>query len=122
MAELVGKELEEYLKTIVNTTEENNHKVWVCSGDGRNTHTPIIGYGGGCPFCEYIGDSNFEYEEMKLERDEVKVTVDRLTEKLETLEEELEEATTNLEDCETKSEERNEKLLAIYEIYPECGI
>lgn len=112
-------EIEDALHEIAN---ESDADIWVCRGDGKNPHKPIIGYGWDCPFCESIGDSNFAYEELEKDNDEAKDGINRLSEKIESLDEEVVDLTTALESATTERDENHEKLMEAYDRYPELGI
>lgn len=122
MAELQGKELEEHLKRIVSMTEESTHNIWVCSGDGKNPHHPIISYGWCCPFCDTIGELNFDVSEKEKEREEFERELRNALEKIEVLDDDATERDSELQDAVEKRDEYYEKLMDAYERYPELGI
>ena len=109
------KEIEKVLKKVVEVSEEVEENIWVCIGDGKNPHPPIISYGWTCPFCESIGDYEFTIKELEKEVEDKTAIGDVLEEDNEILKNEVGEV-------EKKYDSTYEKLMEAYRIYPELGI
>jgi len=112
------KEIEEYLHSIV----EDEEFLWVCVGDFANRHNPIIGYGMECPLCSIIEKTNEEIKEFELQIDVAINEIKDLNGEVEYSQDIIESLQKENESLQKSVDTLNEKLLSIYERYPECGI
>lgn len=116
-------EIEDLLIEYVTKLEEDGQKdIWVCKGTPSFKHTPIIGYGWACPYCE----SNDAYEEeLKEKNKELQEVQGALTEKEEALNDtitEREEGLKAIEELEASLNTKEEKLREAFDRYPEFAI